>query len=328
MAPLRRLRRGPSPLEGVEYDAWTGATDVHRWVPSAVDDAVREFALRHWRLEEEERHGVRAALRERDGYTLYCFAHRQVLLSLRGGGAAAVRDGIAGLAAVGDGLDQRDCDWGASLLSWASGEAGLDARAELEDATAHAGGEVAAALRGYAANPVDRLSNCAYVQVSHRGEPGLWFTWGHDFDANSPLVPIAYAVQDVLEADVYGVRGITVATELPAVWLSAAGDEIERALVATGPVVTLEGQLDPAAHRRAEDQQCTAFLFDAGSESDAAAIAAAALPTDGFEALGVSHAQICCVLVARSYVMRVRNYEPPGALRRFERPLADALARA
>ena len=84
-------------------------------------------------------------------------------------------------------------------------------------------------------------------------------------------------------------------------------------------------QLHSATDEEAESQQFTVFLAEAATEADAARLAAAAVPADRFQALGVAEGRICCITVARSWLDGVAPYEQPGSLERFREPFTRAL---
>ena len=107
-----------------------------------------------------------------------------------------------------------------------------------------------------------------------------------------------------------------------AVWFS---EQVETELAGLRATMSLTAQLDPATEEEVESQQFTVFLAEAATEDDAARLAAAAVPADWFEALGVAAGRICAVTVARSQVKDVAAYEQPGSLERFREPFAATL---
>lgn len=119
---------------------------------------------------------------------------------------------------------------------------------------------------------------------------------------------------------------MTVATDLPPVWLTpAAGEGLEAALHGVRACVSISAQLDPERAATASDQLSIVFLEEAANETDARRLAAAAQPTKSHEAVGLSGAQVCCVLIASSFVVGVKTFERRGALSRFVQPLSRVL---
>jgi hypothetical protein len=320
----------PSPLEGVAYDPSTGALDLHRWVESPVDRAVASFASTYADLGPDEAARVRAALRMDDFYTLLAFARRSALSSLRGSTDPSLADGLAAVSAVElERVDWRDAVVAGELLAWAMARAGLDHATEFRRLEPQQDDAMKQALRPIAARPAGELSPGMWRCVTTPAGPALA---GDDFERFEPtadLVAIAITLQDVLEADVYRVGSIDVGSELPSVWLTATDeDQLERALHTIRACVSVNAKPEPEATTSAEDQHFVIFIAEAGVDDDAVMLATAAVSTDWYEALGVSHGAVCCVMIARSFVTGAPAFEGPGALDRFADPVASALRQA
>jgi hypothetical protein len=327
----RRLRHSSSPLEDVEYDPATGALDLHRWVESDVDAAVGAFVSSYLAMSAEEAAETRAALTMDDFYTLLAFARRSALASLRGQAEPSLRGGLAAVSAVAlERLDFRDAQAAAELVAWAMARAGIDHAAELRRLKAHQEEALSEALRPLADRPASELGPGPWRCVESGGNPVLaWDGFFGPYQPTLDVVRAATAVGDVLERDVYRVTDLQVAVELPDVWLTrAGGEEVGRALEGLSACLSVGTRLDPAATRRAEDQQLTVFLAEAATGPNAATVAGAAVSTKSFEALGVACGRACCVVVARSFVKGVRSYERPGTLERFREPVTVALREA
>jgi hypothetical protein len=320
----------PSPLEGVEYDGSAGALDMHRWVDSPVDDTVAGFASAYARLGPEEAAQARAALRMDDFYTLFGFARRSALASLRGRTEPALGEGLAAVSAIElERVDWRDAVVVGELLAWAMARAGLDHATELRRLEPQQDDAMKQALRPIAERPAGELSPGMWRCVPTRAGPALVGNHFGRWEPTVDLVDVAIGLQEVLEADVYRVQGVDVGGKLPDVWLTA-GDagRLERALDAIRACATVRARPLPTAAKRADDQHFVAFIAEAATSDDAAMLASAAVSTRSHEALGVSHGPVCCVLVARSFVVGVRAFERRGALDRFADPVASVLRNA
>jgi hypothetical protein len=168
---------------------------------------------------------------------------------------------------------------------------------------------------------VDDPDSSGYVRVEGPDGPGL---------VRSPLAPtvsgdltaIAFRLQAVIEQDVYRVVDISGGRVLPAVWFS---DNVENELAGLRATLTVAATLDPATSEEADSQQFSVFLAEAATDADAARLAAAAKPTDWFQALGLAAGPVCGVTIARSTVSGVAPFEQPGSLERFREPFAAVL---
>lgn len=168
---------------------------------------------------------------------------------------------------------------------------------------------------------VDDPDSSGYVRIETPDGPGLVLSPATSH-VSAHLMTIAFRLEAVVEQDTYRVTDISGGDPVHAVWFSGQVDQELGALRAT---VTLTAQLDPATEEEAGSQQFTVFLAEAASDADAERLAAAAVPADWFQALGVAAGRTCCVTVARSLVEGVAHYEQPGSLERFREPFTAAL---
>jgi len=318
-----------SPLAETAYEPRRGELDLHRFVESPVDGAVTKFVASYKRLGAEEAREVRAALSMDDFYTLLAFVRRSVLASLQGRGSPSVDAGLDALSAIDqERVDRRDVAVGAELLAWAIARAGGDHAAAFQKASPRCEPGVADTLSRIAARPATELEPGMWRPVETAAGPILADDYFGRFEPTIDLVGIALAVQDLVEADAYRVSGLTVATELPSIWLTAGDQELGRALDRVRACVSMHAEPDPSVVSRAEDQQLLVFLAEAASAGDARLLAGAAVPTESHEALGVADHAVCCVVIGSSIVVGVPAFERDGSLERFEEPLRSLLERS
>jgi hypothetical protein len=317
----------PSPLDGVAYDVTTGALDMHRFVESPVDQFLSALVIAAREMSPDEVAGVRSALRMTDLYTLLAFVRRCALASVSGRPSPSVHEGVLALVlVVQTRVDWRDLADAAELLAWALSKAGLDHGAELRAASAALRIGLEPAVESVAGRAANQLEPSQRLVQTPLG-PAFADTYFERYEPTVDLVGLAFAVQDVVEADAYHVRGLTVETDLPDVWLTSSdGLDSSRALEGVVAGVTLNCALSPTLSDAADKQQLSVFLVEAADDESASILAAAAVSTESHEAIGVAIGRTCCIIVARSFVAGVTPYEPPGALARFAVPLHSALA--
>jgi hypothetical protein len=316
-----------SPLAGIAYDPWSGALDLHRFVESPVDTAVAAFAASYEELASEEAGDVRAALSMEDFYTLLAFARRSALASLQGRSSPSLHHGLVALTAIDqERVDWRDAAVAAELLAWAMARAGTDHTTEFQRASRRCERGVSDALSFIASRPAGELQPGMWRPEETAEGPILAEDYFERFEPTVDLVGIGLAVQDVIEADAYRVSSLTVATELPPIWLTPTDrSAVERALESVRACASVCGELDPRTAPTARDQQLLVFLAETRSTQDARLIAAAAVPAESHEALGLANGSVCCVVIANSVVIGVPAFERDGSLQRFEEPLRSVL---
>lgn len=329
-AEERRRADGPepSPLEDVRYAE--DAVDLWRWVDAPQDVAVSTFVTAYAGLDPAQRAPVRASLAMDDFYTLLTFARRHVLLALRARDGDEVRAALDALAAIElERVDWRDV-WVAGALAWyAARRTGLDPVELATTAAERAEQAVGELLTELAAGPLELAEDCGYREVDTPSGAALFGDEGEPFSPDSDLVACALDLAGVLEDDRYRVSDITVATELPDVWLG--GDDnpaIQLALQGLTGSVSVHAELRPDTERDVDAHFMVVFLAEAASAADASAIADAAAtwaPRDTAQ-IGLAAGRRCAVVVARSAAEDAGSVEDPESLERFRAKVARVLA--
>jgi hypothetical protein len=317
-----------SPLDGIGYDIAKGAFDLHRFVESPVDRKVQVFLTSLRRMSRADVANGRSALRMDDLYTLITFVRRGALAAVSSGSEPSIDDAVRALLMIDEErVDWRDLAGAGELLAWAMSREGRDHHAEFHAVADELGLQLEQTVAATAARPADELEPSELLVKTPTGV-GFADSWFEAYAPTVDLVGIAFAVQDVLEADVYRGRSLTVEARLPEVWLSPRDDPaVADALASVVAAVNLDADLDPTVSASANGQRLVVFLAETVNESTASTLAAAAIPTSSFEALGVAAGPVVCVVVASSMMVGTKPYEGAGALARFSDPIRAVLPR-
>jgi hypothetical protein len=316
-----------SPLAGIRYERDSGAHDLHRFVASDADARVAAALATFTTAGAEAQAAARSALDTNDLYTLLTFVQRAALAALTGHESPSLPEAAAALVAVDrDRVDWRDHARAVTLLAWSIHASGADHRAVLLDAASASGAPIDGLIQRLADRPGTELDPGPPVITT---PDGLAFAESYysRYRPKHDLVRAAFAVQSVLERDVYRVDGLTVAATLPPIWLTPGDDgAVGTALGRIRAAVNVTASVIDPACETPEAQSLTVFLVEAETDDDARAIAAAAIPSERAEVLGVVTGPVVSVVVGRSFHQGVDSYETPGALDRFAEPLRLALA--
>jgi hypothetical protein len=174
----------------------------------------------------------------------------------------------------------------------------------------------------WAGEPAARDTGGMWRRIDTPEGPRLFVDDGGPFQPTIDLIAAALAIRDVLEGNVYGVRGMAVGGDLPGVWLA---DGADRALRGVRYCVTIDATPSGDLTDDLQAQQLSVFLAEAAAEQHAALLAGSAVSKDWHEALGVAHGRACAVAIARSWVDGVPALEGRGDLERFRSPFTRAL---
>ena len=319
-----------SPLADLTYDRWAGELDLARFTPSTTDEAIRE-RLEGWQLHVAA--DLRARLTMDDFFTLLAFARRAVVRSLRGDDLGWAEAGAHALPLVSaDRVDWRDLAWAAAMIAWELQRTGQRAYAVLMAAAGTAEPEAAAILRRFAADPPDNLRDEWGLELVQTPK-GLGLAQADYFAAYEPsadLLAGAISLAEALDVDRYLADNLTVAADLPDVWLRGPGhEEGSAALERMRGCVSIGGDPRPETGAPPMTQMLTAWIVEMANDHDARTVTEAATRATGDHVRLAQHlGSLCCVLIARSVQVGMPALETDETIERLAPAIAAALAAA
>jgi hypothetical protein len=308
----------PSPLGSVRY-AWD-AVNLWRWVDAPQDGELSAFATTYAGLDSAERARARSSLTMDDFYTLLTFARRCALAAIRTRDGGKVRAALDAMSAIEiERVDWRDVVVEAGFACYAGRRLGLEPARLAADAANHAQPDIGEVLTEVAAEEVDLAEQCGYREVDTPSGPVFFGDEGEDFAPDCDLVAFALDVAAALEEDRYRVDDITVASDLPEVWLAGDDMDVGRATGALTGCVSVHADLRPDAGQDENAHFLLAFLAEATTAADASRIAAAAetRAAPNVAQVGVAVDRRCAVVIARSSVHGVPAVEDKESLGRL-----------
>jgi hypothetical protein len=318
---------GPSPIAGVRYDE--PAAVLWRWVDSPEDDAVSEFVRAYVAADDSTRARMRASLRMDDLYTVLLFARRRALAAMRAGDPHDVVAAFDAVSAIDvERVDWRDVVVAATFAAYAAAHAGIAAESAAAGAMSRADETVSEILSEVVGeDEIDLAEACGYRLVATPDGPALFDDEYETYEPDRDLVPIALGIATAIENEsTYSVDALTIASDLPTVWL---GDD-ERVAAAirnlTGCVSVYaepaeETGIDPGEHF------LVGFLAEAANDQDAALIAAGADHDgpSGSVVIGAAAGRLCVILVASCNVAEQPSFETIDSMARFRPAITEQL---
>jgi hypothetical protein len=234
---LHQARRnlGPSPLAGRAYDQ-RGELSLYDPAPSTLDGEISKLLEPLLGGSATQRDSFSDSLTMDDQYTLVTFVRRAAVFGLREKSGSWVRKGATALVVLDpERLDVRDALMAAGYLHHAAGRSGDDADALFRQVAA-GGGKGASVLRDFAARDRENKAlKTAWLADEVEGPKGLGFIgWNAEpYQPSRDLKPLVLRIAELLSADRYEPESVSVADELPGVWLAAPGDQRADRLVRT-----------------------------------------------------------------------------------------------
>lgn len=262
-----------SPLTDLAYNQ----LDLARFTPNPTDEAIRD-RLEGWHHRAAD--DLRRRLAMDDFYTLLAFARRAAVRSLRDDDpqwAKAAAQGLSLIAA--DRIDQRDLAWATAVVAWQLQRVSEQARSTLLAAAEAADAGAAVILREFTHNPPANLRDEWGLDLidTPKGVGLSQVDYSAPYHPSADLVAAAVSLADAIDGHGYLADNITVATDLPDVWLRGAHHEqaslaLERVL----GCVSISGDPRPETGAAPMTQMLTAWIVELANDADAHLVAEAA----------------------------------------------------
>ena len=286
-------RESPLPKQG--YDSWHGDLSLIDPAPNSLDDALREITGRYATSDPQQRAALRDSI-DMDGfYTLMTFGRRSAVFAMREKKAEIVRHGLTAIAMIDQQrVDFRDILMCLSLLYHAANRLGADADKMFRQTALLAEPEVGKQIVGFAEQTPDYRSlrrSWGYDEVETAKGVGFIGWEFAKYDPTVDLKSLAMDVAHLVAADKYQPDGISVAAELPPVWLSRGKNaELDTVIARIRGGASLHGSLRPNEHPKHAEQGFFVFIVET-SQPDDAQNASPIVPSQGRS--GALHGRCC-----------------------------------
>jgi len=324
----------PSPMPAATYNSASGSLDFLNPTPHALDPQLCELCRRIAALEPAARAAARRSISMEEFYTLLTFARRMALFAVRERSVDRVRDGLNAIALIELArIDYRDVPMAVALLRHAAQRIGADVRALLDGASAIAEPEIAGFLAEFARRRLNEQELCEFSglrEVTTRY--GVGFV-GYGFRPYEPTVDLLAALIEIdtlISADGYRPGGMQIGTELPPVWLRAAGEAtVAKALQGARGAASLHAFIRPEAHPADDSHSILLFLVELRDAERARLLQELARTAvhSTHSQIGCAADRLFCLVVANSMLHAVVSIETPTSLARFEPGITAALRR-
>ena len=317
--------RGPISTDA-RYDRWAGDLSLADPVPRPADDALRAVSRSFAAAREKDRGKQIAATSMDDFYTLLQFAKRCAVFALRERRLDLVVDGLTAVAMIDPRrVDERDIPSPLPVLAYAARTLRAAPEPLFASAAALARDGTREIIAGFLERSGRTLSDGCYAVVETPAGPGFVDMSIDDYDPTLPLPDIALALADAIGNDKYERGTVTIATDMPRIWLERVDDAaLSRALRSVRAAASIHAGLRPgvAADGDHASRGIIVFLTELADAESAAVLlrvaeAKSAIPSD-VALLGAGAGRLFCLIVARSFVQGVPPVETSQSLRRFE----------
>ncbi|MBI3862408.1 MAG: hypothetical protein HY290_10985 [Planctomycetia bacterium] len=336
-AEQRRRHSGvvhESPLPADDYDFWRGDFSLIDPAPNSLDDALRNVARRYAESDPEQRSDFRDSISMDGFYTLMTFARRSVVSAMRSQRADLIRDGLTAVAMISqERVDYRDILVCLSLLYHAANRVGANADSLFRQTARLAKREVGKLFVEFTRQTAEYRnlqSSWGYDEI--QTENGVGFI-GWEFAEYAPdvdLKSVALQVSRLIAADKYQPDSVSVAAELPPFWLSRGENpELEQVLARVRGGASISARLRPGEHGQHDSQQFSVFIVETSAATDAQKLLRLSQVKEvrDHSMTGAATGKLFALIVARAFMEGAQAFETPSSLARFEKGLAETLAR-
>jgi hypothetical protein len=336
-ARLSNSKAGASPLPAnLSYDLWRGDFDLVDPAKNPLDEELSILCRAFAKGDLTSRSRFRDSANMDDFYTLLAFSRRSAVFAMRDRITEHVVDGLTAIALIERSrIDFRDALLALSLLS----HAGQSIKANVDDlfveATSLAEPKMSELILGFRKQSQDYQDirkSWGYTVIATEAGPGFVGWEFRSYQPTYPLDQVALTLAQLVKLDKYGPATVTLASELPAIWLTSVEDNaLKRALTSVGAAVTIRADLRPEQSPDYKHQILLIFLAELNDESSAQSLVKLTQEKqtrpNNFAMIGVKEDRLFCLVIGRSFTAGTASFENQASIRRFSTPIAEVLKR-
>jgi hypothetical protein len=320
----------------LRYDRWFGDIGLSDPVPCRVDDELRAFCRRFAAADPLSRARVRESTSMDDFYTLLEFSRRSAVFGLRSRDAGYFVDGLSAIAIIDvSRIDHRDAQVALELLDFAARAIETNPGDFFKRAASLAEprmSQLILACSKRLQGTYDLHGDCGYAMIETEAGPGFVHWNLEPYQPSYPMDKIALALADFVKRDKYQPTFITLASKLPAVWLSSVDDPVlNRTLKSVRAGISVTAELRPSESPDYAYQHLMIFLVELKDEADAASLLRLydeihKQPTRVALA-GLKEGRLFCLAIGRAWVVGKAPFETTETMQRFSAGIAQLLKR-
>lgn len=334
-ARLLNPNAGPSPLPAdLHYDSSHGDIDLSDPPKHPLDDGLSTLCRHFASSDSGDRSRLRDSASMDDFYTLLSFSRRSAVFAMRDRKTEHIIDGLTAVAMIEQSrIDFRDALGALSLLHHAARAIGAKVDGLFRKASSLAEPKMSELILGFLERPEDERDirkSWGYTVVETKSGPGF-IGWGFNaYQAAYPLDQIGLALAQLVKQDKYQPATVTLASDLPAVWLSSVDDNaLKRALASIRGVVGIHANLRPQESPDYEHQVLMIFLAELDNEAAAQSLLRLSQEkltrASGFAMAAVAQGRLFCLAVARSIMGGTPPFENAASMQRLSAGIAVVL---
>jgi hypothetical protein len=245
-----------------------------------------------------------------------------------------VIDGLTAVAMIEPSrIDFRDALGALSLLHHAARFIGANVEELFGRAASLADPKMSELILGFlkrSEQQRDIKRSWGYTVVETKSGPGF-VGWGfRSYQPSYPLEQVGLALAQLLRRDKYEPASVTLASDLPAFWLSSVNDaELKRALASIRGTITINADPRPQALPDFRHQALMIFLVEVDDETAAESLfrlsqEKQARPKD-FAMAAAKQGPLFCLVIARSIMAGKPSSETQASIQRFSTGIAEVL---
>ena len=269
-----------------------------------------------------------------DFYTLLSFSRRSAVFAVRDRSTEHVIDGLTAVSMIEPSrIDFRDALGALSLLHHAARVIGASVDDLFGKAASLADPRMSELILGFLERSDDQRDirkSFGYSVVETKGGPGFVY-WGfRSYQPSYPLEQVGLALAQFVKRDKYEPASVTLASDLPAFWLSSIDvAKLKRALASIRAAITINADLRPQESPDFKHQALMIFLVEVDDETAAESLfrlshEKQARPKS-FEMAAAKQGRLFCLVIARSIMAGKSSFETQASMQRFSTGIAEVL---
>jgi len=316
-----------SPLNNINYNEYLNEKHLLYPLYNPTDNKIIQIIDQYCKSSDQEE--IRKSLSIDDIYTLITFSKRSSVLALHQKKLELIKSAIHSLAMIELArCDYRDIMLALSIINYSAEILQFKPSTFIENITVDLDDDLNAYFKKYfneiaSKHSMEAISGYQPIQI--KDSIGFVNTSYKKYNPKNPLHEFLYDISNVVYEDNYMYESITVAEEIPPIWLSAESNkEFSEYYEDLNGCASLNTGIKSGQNK---DNMLLIYILEFSNTKSPKSMMTKVHErnTSKFSRMLILNKNILCIILARSIVVGKKDYESIDTLKRFETRIRNIL---
>lgn len=331
----KRIEAGnlpPSPLPSFNYSKWSSEESLIDPIENELDMKIFQLCTEFKKYDTNKRKEFRNSLSKDNIYTLLEFTKRVTIFGIRKKEQSYINQGFIAIAMIEvERCDYRDALVSLSFLNYGLQKLNLKQNLIVQE-TINLSDEKTKKLteeffqRNEKNKSIEEIAGYAEIETNK----GISFieTGYEKYKPKYNLAKILFTISDYVQSDKYLKGQVAIAQDAPLYWLNAENDnKIKKVLSGITGTASLQTQLKNDFSSKSDMQMLLIYLSEFNDDKNQKLLLEHLSKTSptSFKRIIFVQNDILCVIVQRSTIEDMEDFENQESLERFEKPIREII---